>query len=193
MGVTKAYAAKQFFNAALVGCIAYVTSGAYGDMVDREARQVVLEMDPAFQLQSQNAHLSDRDWQQIDCLARNMYFEARNQPDEGMAAVSDVVFNRIEEAQYPGSPCEVITQHGQFSWYEDGKPHVMTDKYQMKRSYRIALKVWEDRPIHYKETHKDQTGGATNYHADYVAPTKGVWASAKFVKQIGAHMFYKKE
>lgn len=188
MGISKAYVAKQLFNAALVGAVAFVLSGGYNDWADRQARQVVIETNPALQLESENARLTDRDWKQIDCLARNMYFEARNQDDDGIAAVSDVVFNRIEDPKYPGSACEVITQPGQFSWLWDGKRHVMEDKFETARAYKIALDVWQSRAVHYKPDHKDETGGATRYHADYVKPRWKGWSQTV---QIGAHKFFK--
>lgn len=178
------------WKAAFTGSVMFIISGGYADYQARQARMVVIETDPALQLESANAHLTERDWAQIDCLARNNYFEAANQTDDGMAAVTDVVFNRIEDPKYPGSPCEVITQHGQFSWYEDGRPHVMADGFQTKRAYKIALDVWQSRPVHYKPEHKDMTGGATRYHAFYVSPN---WKKWRQTVKIGAHLFYRPE
>ena len=42
------------------------------------------------------------------CLAKNIYFEAGNQPLAGKVAVAQVVFNRMEHASYPDNVCGVI-------------------------------------------------------------------------------------
>ena len=72
------------------------------------------------------------------CLAKNIYFEAGNQPLAGKLAVAHVVRNRVEDSQFPDTYCGVIydvkewrtSWRGnkvpvigmcQFSWYCDGK------------------------------------------------------------------------
>jgi len=69
---------------------------------------------------------------QAECLAKNLYFEARNQSDAGGIAVSHVVLNRVASSRYPNNVCDVVTQAKrnsagrlirhkcQFSWYCDG-------------------------------------------------------------------------
>ena len=63
---------------------------------------------------------------EISCLALNIYFEARNEPNEGKLAVSHVVMNRVMSSRFPGTVCKVIQQGGeirryrcQFSWWCD--------------------------------------------------------------------------
>ena len=46
----------------------------------------------------------------IFCLAKNIYFEAGNQPVAGKVAVSLVVLNRVEHHAYPDNVCDVIYQ-----------------------------------------------------------------------------------
>jgi spore germination cell wall hydrolase CwlJ-like protein len=76
----------------------------------------------------------------VECLAKNMYYEARNQNLAGMLAVTNVVFNRVNDVRFPNSICKVVQQGPtaksikepdveyplrhkcQFSWYCDGKP-----------------------------------------------------------------------
>ena len=70
---------------------------------------------------------------QHECLARNIYFEARNEPFAGQFAVAMVTLNRVYDKQFPNSICEVVYQglhyssghpkrdRCQFSWYCDGK------------------------------------------------------------------------
>ena len=42
---------------------------------------------------------------EVICLAKNIYFEAGNQPLAGKVAVAQVVFNRMEHASYPDDVC----------------------------------------------------------------------------------------
>ena len=80
-----------------------------------------------------------------ECIALNMYHEARNQGSAGILAVTAVVFNRVKDKRFPNTVCEVIKQGPtreswktkqtpeddavyypvknkcQFSWYCDGK------------------------------------------------------------------------
>ena len=44
------------------------------------------------------------------CLAKNIYFEAGNQPLAGKVAVAQVVLNRMEHSAYAGDVCGVVYQ-----------------------------------------------------------------------------------
>ena len=46
----------------------------------------------------------------IQCLAMNMYHEARDQGTAGRLAVSAVVLNRVNDDRFPDSVCEVVLQ-----------------------------------------------------------------------------------
>ena len=48
--------------------------------------------------------------QQIVCLAENIYFEARAESMEGKAAVANVTRNRVLDADFPNTYCEVVQQ-----------------------------------------------------------------------------------
>ena len=136
---------------------------------------------------------------QLDCLAKNIYFESRSQSDLGQIAVSHVVLNRVRSSDYPNTICEVVHQgikskiskkmirnKCQFSWYCDGisdKPlnEVMWQKAHMMAYTSIVL----------YENFKDLTNGSTHYHATHVNPR---WArSFKKIVQIDDHIFYKEE
>ena len=142
---------------------------------------------------------------QVNCLADNIYWEARNQPTKGMIAVAMVTRNRVEDSRYPDTYCGVVEQgpvreswkkngtfypvrhRCQFSWYCDGKsdkiPQQDLDVYELARI--IAFKV-----IHLEMTF-DFTKGATHYHATYVYPE---WAETKTkTVQIKDHIFYRWE
>ena len=51
--------------------------------------------------------LSDRD---VDCLARNIFYEAGSEPTEGKVAVGMVTINRAQDPRYPQNICGVVRQ-----------------------------------------------------------------------------------
>ena len=122
------------------------------------------------------------------CLAKNIYFESRNQPDIGKIAVAQVVMNRVNSERFPDSVCGVVQQGGerrhrcQFSWYCDGKSDEPTDMDSWDHSVYVSLLV-------YGGQIGDITDGAMWYHADYVKPS---W-SYNLTKtiRINDHIFYK--
>ena len=81
----------------------------------------------------------------VECLALNMYHEARGQGSAGLLAVSSVVLNRVNDKRFPNTICEVIEQgptreswkkNGefypirhkcQFSWWCDGRSDIPKD------------------------------------------------------------------
>ena len=125
---------------------------------------------------------------EIECLALNIYFEARGEPEAGQLAVGHVVMNRVASARFPGTVCDVIQQGGelrryrcQFSWWCDGRSDKPLNKRLWEKSAELALKVYWGRSA-------DPTEGALWYHADYVKP---YWRK-DFERgpKIGRHIFY---
>src|SRR6185312_12891993 len=61
----------------------------------------------------------------LECLQKNLYFEASDQGREGMIAVANVTMNRVQSDEYPHNVCAVVHQwvvkNGQkvcqFTWY----------------------------------------------------------------------------
>lgn len=45
-----------------------------------------------------------------ECLARNIYHEAANEPEEGKAAVGIVTINRVKDSRFGRSICDVVNQ-----------------------------------------------------------------------------------
>ena len=45
-----------------------------------------------------------------ECLAKNIYFEARNQSVAGQIAVAQVVINRVNDDRFPNTICKVVQQ-----------------------------------------------------------------------------------
>jgi hypothetical protein len=127
---------------------------------------------------------------QLACLAKNIYYEAGNQPFEGKVAVAQVTINRTESGQYPSDICKTIYQKNivyekvlcQFSWVCDRSivvGNVNTANY--KESEEVAKKVLLEgfRLPSLKE--------AMYFHGDYINPG---WKREKIAK-IGNHIFYK--
>lgn len=52
----------------------------------------------------------------LDCLQRNIFFEARNQKPMGMAMIAIVTLQRTKMPEYPSTICGVVYQRWQFSW-----------------------------------------------------------------------------
>lgn len=127
--------------------------------------------------------ITPHDERQLQCLARNAYFEAGNQSEKGMLAVTNVVINRTEDGRFPDTPCAVIKQRSrgvcQFSWVCEGKNRIRN-----METYRRARAAAER--VYLDKTH-DVTHGALFYHANYVHPNWGLTR----VATIGAHIFYR--
>jgi len=141
---------------------------------------------------------------EITCLAKNMYFEARNQSFAGMLAVANVTINRVKDKRFPNTICNVVKQGPtraswkgtgklipirnkcQFSWYCDGKPDTPANKKVYESIYHLAFLILHDRM-----PYLDITDGATHYHADYINPS---WVSSKVrTVEIEDHIFYRWE
>ncbi len=57
---------------------------------------------------------------QMECLAKAVYWEARNQPFNAQVAVAQVVLNRVEDGRFRSDICGVVFQRDsrgcQFTW-----------------------------------------------------------------------------
>jgi len=134
---------------------------------------------------------------ELECLAKNIYFEARGESLTGKIAVANVTMNRVKHHKYPSTVCGVVTQakwyvnwkgnrlprrnQCQFSWFCDGKADVPVDMRAYKDSIRVAEVVYHG--------YRDLTDGSLFYHSTKVEP---YWvASMVRTKSIGAHVFYR--
>lgn len=123
----------------------------------------------------------------VTCLTQALYYEARNESEEGQAAVAEVVLNRANSGRYPRDVCQVVYQRNartcQFTFTCDGSigrsPVNMTA---WSRAERIARSVYSG------EAKALLPRTSVNYHANYVRPS---WSQRlDRVKRIGAHIFY---
>ena len=119
--------------------------------------------------------------EEIECLAKNIYYESRGEYKLGWMAVAMVTMNRVNSKLFPSNICDVVYQKTgkvyQFSWVASRK-HLTTPAHEL--DYAMAF--------YYKHHHmEDVTKGALFFHADYVNPR---WNRVK-TAQIGRHIFYR--
>jgi spore germination cell wall hydrolase CwlJ-like protein len=126
-------------------------------------------------------------YKQIECLAKNIYFEARDQSDLGQKAIAWVTLNRVHSKGYPSTICDVVWQDSQFSWTHDGKSDTPKNQEDWIRAKKLASLVYTR--YYNPRTYKDPTDGAIMFHATYAKP---YWRkSYERTIRIGDHIFYK--
>ena len=146
-----------------------------------------------------NKKLTGLDYNEVECLAKNIYFEGRGETVKGQIAIAEVTANRVKSKQFPDTFCEVVKQGPistwylaekykvvpllhkcQFSWYCDGKSDTPTDLWSWGRAINIAVNTMTGE-------NKDPTNGSMYYHNDKVNPN---WDLA-MTKEIDHHIFYR--
>lgn len=158
---------------------------------------IVLISIPVYGQSILSEEMSEKD--QI-CLAKNIYYEARDQGLGAQIAVSLVVLNRVKDSRYPKNICEVIYQgptyswkptfpvrhRCQFSWYCDGKSDQPKELGAWQKALAVANSLLTTEfPV------LDITEGATHYHSKNIIPH---WAAhlTRIIK-IEDHIFYRLE
>lgn len=125
--------------------------------------------------------------EQLFCLAKNVYFEARGESTRGKEAVAHVTLNRVESHKFPNSICNVVKQRSrntcQFSWVcKNYYRNIPWNSTTWKESVIVAKQVLDGNTV-------DPTNGAMFFHATYVRPS---WSKTlKKTAGIGNHVFYK--
>lgn len=127
---------------------------------------------------------------QLDCLAKNIYWEAAGESFEGKVAVAQVTLNRLESGRYGETICQVVFQRTtvyknvicQFSWTCTAKSRIPPRNPRLfKDSQEIAKKVYIE---NYRLPHLTK---AMYFHNTTVRPG---WNKTK-ITQIGQHIFYR--
>lgn len=127
----------------------------------------------------------------LQCLAENIYFEARGEPLAGQYAVAEVTLNRTHARNFPHDICQVVHESrwdsnrrrfvADFSWTERGALFPEDGP-----AWRQSLAVAEGA---YEELRAPVVPGALYYHATNVQPG---WAKIrKLIGTIGNHVFYR--
>lgn len=159
-------------------CFAYAGGQTHTEPVDSHA------------LQRQVARANRRE-NDLQCLAENIYFEARGEPIKGQYAVAEVTLNRTRAEHFPHTVCAVVHEMrwdparrrtvADFSWTESGDLSP-ADGPAWKRAMTVANAVYDDlnEPI---------APGALFYHSTRVRPG---WARTRTaIATIGNHIFYR--
>ena len=149
-------------------------------------------IEPArIQAVQREATLARRRANDLQCLAENVYFEARGEPLEGQYAVAEVTLNRKWSQNFPHTICAVVHESrwdpnrrhfvADFSWTEFGtlSPQVGPA---WKQAVAVATAAYDDlvTPV---------VPGALFYHATSVVP--GWSRNRRAVTTIGNHIFYR--
>ena len=143
----------------------------------------------AFLLQSLFTDRTER--QNLNCLALNVYYEARGESRSGQLAVAEVTMNRVASGYYPDTVCGVVYQKdwdplrrryvSAFSWTELSHRPSPEGK-EWRRAWEVAETVFYKR-------HVPRLDGVLHYHAVYIKPS---WSRGRRpVARIGKHVFYK--
>lgn len=126
----------------------------------------------------------------LECLTRNIYWEAASEPFEGKVAVAQVTMNRLASGRFGDSVCGVIYQKNifyervicQFSWVCENTHKVRA----------VHQPLWAESELVAKKVLLENfrlpgMKDALFYHATYVSPG---WKREK-IETIGQHIFYK--
>lgn len=127
---------------------------------------------------------------EMDCLAKNIYYESASESFEGKMAVAQVTINRTNSGKYPDTICGVVYQKDkfkgktvcQFSW-TCNKITAPRDNYLWQESQYVARKALTEPIAHVKLSQMK----AMFYHASYIDPK---WNKKGIVMKIGNHIFY---
>ena len=121
---------------------------------------------------------------EVQCLAKNIFYEAGVESEAGKIAVAQVTLNRVNSGRWGNTVCDVVYAKAQFSWTSNKK----------KRNATPKGKLWDESVA---AAEKFLKGGSRIkgledsgfYHTTYIATPN--WAKYKKVAhQVGQHIFY---
>lgn len=121
----------------------------------------------------------------LDCLARNIFFEAGTEDTMGKYAVAQVTINRVKTGRWGHDICSVVYSPDQFSWTKDNElASIKLASDNWYESHAVAQAVLSQ-GFRIKTLKK-----ALYYHADYTTPP---WSDHdQQIGKIGRHIFYTK-
>ena len=123
----------------------------------------------------------------LQCLTAAIYYEAANEPDDGQAAVAQVILNRVRHPAFPASVCGVVYQGSelpvcQFSFACDGAMARVPMRSAWDRARRAAARALSGAVF-------APAGLATHYHTYAVTPA---WnRTLVMTGAFGAHFFHR--
>lgn len=120
---------------------------------------------------------------QMDCLARAVYWEARNQPFNAQVAVAQVVLNRVEDGRFRADICGVVFQRDsracQFTWVCTNANRRPRDRHSWEVAHVAAFVAVFD--------YVDMVNGAIFFHDTSVRR----WPHLERTARIGELIFYR--
>lgn len=170
-------------TAALLACSSSIIVRSDAPVVTQAP--VVIPQNPSYIIKVANKAQLE---QERNCLALNIYHEARGESREGQIAVAQVTINRVRDSEFPDTICQVVYQKYsgvcQFSWV-----CVKKSQYPGAREEYAQIKKLADSILAGKVKHtKLESTNAVYYHADWVSPE---WMDKKKrITKIGTHVFY---
>jgi len=119
--------------------------------------------------------------QDLQCLAKNIYFEARGENTQGKLAVAQVTLNRvIYSGDSRSTICGIVYQKNQFSWTKLPRLKIKNLQ-QWEESLHIANGILAGKLFL-------ANFDALYFHSSYVKPQ---WRVTKqYIRTIGKHIFY---
>jgi spore germination cell wall hydrolase CwlJ-like protein len=161
--------------------------------------------------------LSDKD---VECLARNIFYESGGEPIEGKVAVGLVTLNRVQDPRYPKNVCDVVKQRTtvkvpqQVTEIKTVKTGYLTPPKQVTETRttwtqkvvcqfswtcqrNIVIKPDDPRWVESREVaERLARGGYTEYHSKYENAQyfHAVYVNPKWklkrIGRVGNHIFY---
>lgn len=143
------------------------------------------------------------DTNEVYCMAKNIYFEARGEGIQGQKAVALVTMNRVNNRRYPDTVCEVVTQKAKlrntkkivcaFSWACEKNKIVPVLKRDGSENHEAIAQFETSTKIAVQAINgdlKDITRGATHFHNPTLAQPN--WAAGeKPTLRMGNHEFHR--
>jgi spore germination cell wall hydrolase CwlJ-like protein len=177
------------------------------DPVFQQTRERYLDGLVVYQQAPAQARLEPEiDPAELECMAMNVFHEARGESFQGKLAVAHVTMNRVRHEAYPNTICGVVFQaqrdhrgnpirnRCQFSWHCNGRSDEVPLYDRRGRPLSINKAAWQDSldasRIAITEDVYDLTHGATHYFNPNLA--QPFWsAHYEHVTQIDNHSFYR--
>jgi spore germination cell wall hydrolase CwlJ-like protein len=127
----------------------------------------------------------------LQCLAENIYFEARSEPLKGQYAVAEVTMNRLASPHFPDTICDVVYDTRWDSLRRRLTAHFSWTALEIAR--KPSGPAWDEAvevaTAVYDGKYTRVMPNALFYHATYVRP---YWAKKeRIIAKIGNHVFYR--
>lgn len=135
------------------------------------------------------------DPKELDCMQRNIYFEAGDQDMKGKEAIAEVVFKRMEVSNtrtFPKDVCSVVYQRKQFSW-------TWLTNHIPALHNELEVKAWNDSRLAAEKALRGElnnlVGDSTHYYSKKAMKKPPYWVTANnrmvYITTIGDHVFYR--